>query len=458
MKSNHRYHPEARFAAALLIAAIMLAAVRPVFADVDEVIDGVTILISTNGTAPANNVSAFPATSANGDLIAFDSDATNLTANDTNAQADVFVRNRYTSEVELISRTPSGAVGNGESVFADISADGRYVVFESAATNLLAVADQNSARDIFVRDRQTGVTSLISKSSGGAQGDGVSENPSISENGRYVAFDSLATNLVANDTNDSQDVFVHDRQNGTTVRVSLSSGGVQGDETSWNAAISGDGEWVAFASIATTLVSGDTNGFQDIFLRDLVNNQTYRVSESTGGAQGNNDSDAPAVSADGRYVVFESRATNLDGGDAGSFSDIFLYDHQGGAVTRITEAYDGTPIDGDCHLANISDDGSLIVYDSEASVIIPGDANNHFADVFLYDVAAGETTLLSRSSGGAQGNNDSYQAAISGDGEVIAFASLASNLVFGDTNGRQDVFIHAREEYQSLFLPLVIKR
>lgn len=455
MNTPHRHKPGARRGAALLILALTLGAVRPASA---EVIDGVTILISSPAQGQANNLSGSAAVSADGQLIAFDSDATNLVANDGNNNVDVFVRDRFTPGVELISRTPAGATANGESVFPEISTDGRYVAFESTATNLVA-GDLSAIRDIFVRDRQTGAISIVSKSSLGAQGDGHSFFPSISGDGRYVAFSSIAGNLVANDTNDVEDVFVHDRNTGATVRVSVSSLGVEGDEASWSPAISADGQWVAFSSAATTLVADDDNGKTDVYLHNLSSQQTQRISVATGGAQANDDSEAPAVSTDGRFVVFQSRATNLDGGDSLQIADIFLYDRNGPSVTRITRAYDNTPLDKDCEVPDISADGSRIVFECEATVIIPND-NNGFLDIFMYDTVTAQATLISRASGaeGAQGDLDSFDASISANGQVIAFSSEAFNLVPRDVNGRQDVFIHAFEQYHALFLPLAIKR
>jgi len=194
---------------------------------------------------------------------------------------------------ERVSVDSGGAQGNAESgdYGSRISADGRFVAFESRASNLVA-GDANGCPDIFVRDRQSGTTERVSLATGGAEGNGISEFPSISADGRFVAFMSEATNLVAGDTNGCADIFVRDRQSGTTERVSLATGGTEGNNSSYGSSISADGLFVAFDSWASDLVAGDTNGNSDIFVRDRQNGTTERVSLATGGAQGDRDSSA----------------------------------------------------------------------------------------------------------------------------------------------------------------------
>ena len=173
-----------------------------------------------------------------------------------------------------------------------------------------------------------GDTTRVSVASDGAQGNGYSYHPSISADGRYVAFESYATNLVSGDTNGYIDVFVHDRQGGGTTRVSVTSDGAQGGTGSWNPSISADGRYVAFMSAASNLVSGDTC-CSDIFVHDRQSGQTTRVSVASDGAQGNNHSWYPSISADGRYVAFHSYASNLVSGDTNSAPDVFVHDRGG---------------------------------------------------------------------------------------------------------------------------------
>src|SRR5258705_2849575 len=265
-----------------------------------------------------------------------------------------------------------------------ISSDGRYVSFSSTASNVVP-GDTNGTWDVFVRDRLTGSTTRVSVGPGGAQGNDISSNGSMSADGRYVAFLSLATNLVSGDTNGRTDVFVRDVQTGTTAIASVSSAGVLSNGTSTWLSISANGRYVVFSSNATNLVAGDTNGRYDVFVRDLVTGTTTMASVSSAGAQGNGDSGtapSPAISSDGRIVVFASDAGNLVTGDVNGTSDVFVHDMQTGATTQI-----------------------------------------------------------SVSSAGVQGNDFSSVPSMSPDGRYIAFYSSANNLAAGDTNGMADVFV-----------------
>ena len=215
------------------------------------------------------------------------------------------------STTSVVSAAPDGANADNDSDTPSVSSDGRYVAFASSATNLVA-GDTNGQRDVFVRDMSTGTVVRVSVSSDEVEGDSGSYDPSISADGRYVAFESGATNLVAGDTNSTMDVFVRDLTSTTTVRVSVDSDEVvEGNNSSVDPSISADGRFVAFESYATNLVAGDTNGTYDVFTRDLTATTTVRVSVNNLGVQGNFGSFDPSISADGRYVGFESAATNL---------------------------------------------------------------------------------------------------------------------------------------------------
>jgi Tol biopolymer transport system component len=276
-----------------------------------------------------------PSISADGRYVAFFSHATNLVPGDTNGETDIFVRDRLTGTTERVSVDSSGAQATGgDSVGCSISADGRCVAFTSAATNLVP-GDMNGFGDIFVRDRLIGTTELVNVSPSGGQANNYIARPlSISADGRYVAFSSLASNLAPGDTNNLFDVFVRDRQSGTTERVDVGPGGAQGYGHNSGigsvTAISGDGRYVAFGSDSTNLVPGDTNGVADSFLRDRQSGTTIRVSLASSGAQGNDGSGAPSVSVDGRYVAFVSSATNLVPADTNGVYEVFVRDRDGG--------------------------------------------------------------------------------------------------------------------------------
>ncbi len=311
------------------------------------------VSVATGG-AQATGTSFTGAISADGRFVAFYSDAINLVSGDTNAAFDVFVHDRQTGTTERVSVATGGvqAIG-GDSYAPSISADGRFVAFYSLATNLVS-GDTNAAFDVFVHDRQTGTTERVSVATGGAEANNTSLYPVISADGRFVAFWSDATNLVSGDTNAAYDVFVHDRQTGTTERVSVATGGGQATGGSYSPSISADGRFVAFYSLATNLVGSDTNGKADVFVHDRQTGTTERVSVATNGAQATGgDSANPAISADGRFVAFESDATNLIGGDGNGFRDIFVRDRgTSGPPPLAPLALNATDVGADAFTAN----------------------------------------------------------------------------------------------------------
>lgn len=336
--------------------------------------------------------------------------------------------------------------GNGASRNISLSANGNYMAFESLATNLVSSTslggeDTNNESDIFVYDIALCETERISLSSAQVQADSDSYAPSISNDGRYVAFSSDATNLVADDTNGFRDIFVFDRTSGTTVRASLSSMNEQGFENSNMPEIAGDGLAVAFRSSSHELVLDDTNSADDMFVRDLLNGSTTRVSVATGGGQGNAPvAGRPSISDSGRYVAFSSFANNLVSSDGNSHYDVFRHDRQTGTTIRISVSSSGTGGNFHSFLPSISRYGEFIAFTSEATNLVSGDTNN-VSDIFLRDVATGTTSRVSLAVGGGQANNASAAPSISMFGDIIAFSSLASNLVVGDTNGIEDVFV-----------------
>ena len=345
-------------------------------------------------------------------------------------------------ETTRVSVSSTEAEGNGHSFESSITADGRYVAFESIANNLVA-GDGNGSWDVFVRDTQSGQTGRVSISSAGVQGNGDSYSLRISSNGLHLAFGSAASNLVPGDTNGSWDIFVRDFQSGQTERVSVSSAGVQGNNDSYYPGISSDGRYVVFESAASNLVAGDTNGVYDIFLRDLDLDVTERVSVSTGGGQGNNDSYYPSISSDGRYVVFESKADNLVVGDTNGRWDIFVHDRTLGETKRVSLSSSGKQGNGNSRYPYISSDGNLVAFESKADNLVTGD-NNGAWDIFVHDRQSGETTRVAQSTKGGKGKDHSHLS-ISSDGRYVAFESFVDGLVPDDNNGFGDIFVYDRD-------------
>jgi Tol biopolymer transport system component len=398
------------------------------------------VSVASDGTQ-GNNISSGPALSADGRYVAFESFAANLVPGDTNGFNDVFVRDRRTGTTSRVSVASDGTQGNGD-VFDNvaISADGRFVAFESLASNLVP-DDTNGTWDVFVRDRWAGTTSRVSVASDGTQGNNVSYfRASISANGRWVAYMSAASNLVPDDTNGTWDVFVRDRWAGTTTRVSVGTDGTQGNDFSWIPVISADGRYVAFESRASNLVPGDTNGANDVILRDQQTGTTTRISVATNGVQGNDFSAGAGISADGRYVGFHSLATNLVPDDTNGVQDIFVRDRLTGTTTRVSVAGDGSQANDFSAGTAISDDGRYVAFLSAASNLVPHDTNGTW-DIFVRDRWAATTRRASVASDGTQANDVSTSAVLSADGRYVAFESWATNLVPGDTNGTRDVFI-----------------
>jgi hypothetical protein len=341
-----------------------------------------------------------------------------------------------------VSVSSNRAQGDLESTRPGVSRDGFVVGFVALATNLVA-GDTNGFEDVFVRDRRTGTTERVSVSSDGAEGDQFSDRyaPALDQTGRFVAFESGATNFVPGDANGTFDVFLRDRREHTTVRVSLGNGGVEGNDFSISPAMSANARFVAFVSAASNLVPGDTNGFIDAFVRDRRFGTTSRVSVSTGGAQGNQDVISNvAVNDDGRFVAFSSTATNLvPQGASGSF----VRDRQRGTTELVSISSAGVPGDFGGGRVSISADGRFVVYDSNSTNLVPNDTNG-VPDVFVRDLQRGLTERVSLSSTGQQGSDASGFAAISADARFIAFGSSASNLVPGVTTGAVRTYIRDR--------------
>lgn len=394
------------------------------------------------------------------------------------------------------SPQPAGASDNPV-----ISSDGQYAAFESYAGNLVC-ENSTSRRDVFVFDQSTSLVQKISLALDGGGANGNSAQPSLSADGRYIVFESNATNLISADSNNDcdsnyddlpdncADIFLFDRQSGQTTLVSVSTGNVQANNESMDPKISSDGRYVVFTSLADNLVSGDTNTYSDIFLRDLQTGETSLISKSSG-IPADGDSRVPVISADNRYILFSSRATNLDGetaepgwylyeiqtkllrripaawqtwmgarlsadgilgvgvsittgsGLSGEFEleEVDLYDFSRNAVKLISIAPDGEPGNRDSQSPGISADGRYVTFASESNNLTAGDTN--FAwDIFLMDLQKKQLDRISLAYDEAQSTGHSLAPFISADGRFIIFTSTANNLVPNDVNGYRDIFIY----------------
>jgi Tol biopolymer transport system component len=356
----------------------------------------------------------------------------------------------------LVSVNSSGRQGNGASGLNDpsydgdigtvISADAAVVAFGSEASNLVS-GDTNGKRDVFLRDRAAGTTELVSVDSSGIQGNGDSGFASISGDGRYVAFMSSASNLVANDKNGHWDVFVRDRSTGVTERVSVGAAGFGGNADSGGPSISADGRYVVFSGAASNLVAGDTNGVSDVFLRDRTAGTTERISVDSSGGEANDDSwsdRGPLISSDGSLVVFSSRAWNLVANDRNYYSDIYLRDRSAGTTELLSVSSSGVQADWWCLSPSISSDGTSVAFCSYATTLIDGVRSPWIPSIYVHDRDDATTELLSVDSSGVEGNAASERPSIAADGQVVAFTSIATNLVPNDKNGFADVFVHER--------------
>jgi Tol biopolymer transport system component len=373
--------------------------------------------------------------SDDGRYVAFSSYASDLVEGDTNARSDIFVHDRDTDDdgvfdeagaisTERVSVSSSETQSDGFSSSPSISADGRYVVFLSEARNL--VPGDVGRGDVFVRDLQEGTTEEVTPSGGTDPND---FPPSISADGRYVAFTSNASNVVEGDTNNANDVFVHDRTTGTTERASVgvdaSGSQTEANSGSYDASISADGHYVVFRSLGSNLVTGDTNAQGDIFVRDLQTDATQRVSVGNSGNQTNNYSFYPSISADGRHVAFVSHATNLVTGDTNGQSDVFLRDRTAGTTQRVSiDPCEAQANSGEYVRPAISPDGRYVAFTSGFP--------NHGGRAFLRDL---QSQTTQRVEGGG--------VSLSADARYMAFDSSTS-LTADDTNGMSDVFVHER--------------
>ncbi len=416
----------------------------------------VLTLVSKNQAGDIGNFQSYaPSMSGNGQYVTFVSDATNLVADDDNGRADIFVVNTATGNVELVSLQSDGDQANDNSFSPVISSDGNWVAFWSFASNLVS-GDDNGVDDIFLYDRIEDRVRRVSDAANGDDGNDASYGqPAISSDGRFVAFTSDASNLVVSDTNGMTDVFIYDRQDDKIRRVSVNDDGVEGNNASMNPSISASGRFIAFESLANNLVAGDDNQKKDIFVYDLNDGDIGRVSERANGEDSNVDSEQAFISADGQYVAFVAPDNNLVTGDTNNRLDVFVHNRTSNAIERVSLESDGGQGNNDSDEPALSSDGRYVVFASTATDL--GVRGEDIVNIFLHDRTTDVTTAVSYNEADEPGNGSSDTPVISQDGRYIALASSATNLVQQDTNNRPDIYLYDRFQTAFTIMPLYVQ-
>ncbi len=400
---------------------------------------GNTELVDVNSNEKQSNRGGNnPDLSINGNIVAFISSSRNLDPRPGNGAVDVFVRDRSRGTTRRVSVATGGAAGNENSVAPAVSGLGRYVTFGSAASNLVP-NDHNDDFDVFIHDRRTGKTDRISVSASGAEANGRSIESDISRLGWHVAFASDASNLVSGDSNGKGDIFLRNRRTGSVARVSVSTGGQQANGNSFVPSLSSNGRYVAFASDATNLVPNDTNGLIDIFVHDTRLHRTSRVSVGPGGVQADGASSELEISGNGRFVTFASGATNLVPNDKNGIQDVFVHDRATGITSLVSDVgVDGIRGSDD---PSISDDGRYVAFSTTSD----GPDFTLKVGIFVADRKTGARSLASVNDLGEEADGQSYLPSMAGGGRSLGFFSFASNLVPDDTyTAGGDVFVRDR--------------
>lgn len=426
-------------AVAVVISGSSLAGATPQPADY-------RVLSTAADGTPANSYSYQGDISADGRWVAFASNASNLVPNDTNNEIDIFVKDVRTGAIDRVNVGPDGSESPQGDPAGDprISADGRFVSYTSLAPNLVG-GDTNAIWDIFVYDRHADTTERVSVTNDGRETTRTNSGSAISADGRYVAFTSSGA-LVPADTNGSSDIYVRDRIAHTTERVSVSSTGAQSTTIvgSLTPSISADGRYVTFRSPAMEFVDGDVNTTWDVFVHDRAQKQTRLVSTAADGTIANDQSNCATISGNGRYVSFTSAASNLVPSDTNRSFDVFVKDLLSGRVDRVLLTHAGEEVNGDfrwysCEQA-LSHDGRLVFFHTLAQGLEPH-SDTGSVNLFSHDRLSGLTERIAVGNGGRPLDGSAAAPRVTPDGRYVTFLSSSSNIVPGDENGHHDLYL-----------------
>ena len=395
-----------------------------------------TILVSKNGSVQGSGISTLPSVNSDGSVIAFESTSGNLVG-DANSQTQILVKNIQSNSIQRVSVNNSGTAGNKASYSPSISSDGKKIAFNSLSNNLYS-GDINGFSDIFVRDTTNNVTTLVNITKNGIIADKESADAVISGNGRFVAFATAANNLSGQTTNSKRNVYLKDLVTGNLELISINNSGTVGNNDSFLPSISFDGRYISFVSFASNFDNIANNNVYDIYRHDTLNKTTKRISYSATGGASNGLSLGSVISADGQTIAYHSLANNLVDNDSNNAIDVFIYD----VATQKTELASGNiAASGFSFNAKISDTGRFIAYYSTANNLVPNDSNNS-SDLFIYDRLLKKTERASVSTSGVQTSKSiDTNISISGDGKAAVFSSTDAALVSGDTNNKLDVIL-----------------
>jgi Tol biopolymer transport system component len=394
------------------------------------------VSVSSMGSE-ANGGSGEPAISANGRFVAFVANAEGLAPGDDNGLQDVYVRDRWRATTRLVSVGTHGKIGNEASINPSISRNGRFIAFVSAASNLVP-GDPPNIWEVYVRDMRRGVTRRVSVGPNGEPLNAESGPVDLSANGRFVSFASAATNVLELPT-EVLHVYRRDLRSGDTALVSRTSVDASDPPYCLESSLSRTGRYVAFGCL-NPLAIADTNLGWDIYIRDMSRSRARLVTVAPNGTSADGDSLAPAISGDGRHIAFQSEATNLISGDKNGEEDVYVASLNGSRITRVSVGPGGVEGNYESQGPDITQHGRFVAFMSR-SALLPNDVSDGSADVYMRDRMTKNLHLISVNQSGEKGNEWSAEPAFSRHARPMAYASSSSNLVPGDTNANSDVFV-----------------